>query len=127
MSATQPTVAANATAIRAFMGWAPVRETPSREGLADAESLPLRLRTQGGQNRSRGVEFLPAVGPALERLRIATPELHVPVLVDVGRSPGLIRREAAFGKRQREQRRAGQSGHDMERAEPPRTGDVLAH
>src|ERR1700758_4523798 len=99
MSATQPTVAANATAIRAFIGWAPVQETPSRKGLADAEFGLVWLIPQRRKDRGRRIEFPLPIGSAVERQLVAAPVLHVPVLVDVGRGPGVFGREVAGCKR----------------------------
>src|SRR4051812_4126094 len=124
MTATQPTLAANATAIRAFIGSGSRRRSPSRNRLADVESGKLWLSAQGGQNQRGRVEFLAAEGAAVGCLLIAAPEIHVPVFVDMRRRPGLVRRETAGGQGQCEQRGAGQPGCDVEPAKPPGANDV---
>src|SRR6266496_5308508 len=98
MTATQPTVAANATAIRAFIGLSSRHGSPSRHRLADAES---RSGAQGGQNQGSRVEFPAAEGASVGCLLVAAPEIHVPVLVDMGSRPGIVRRQAAGGQGQR--------------------------
>src|SRR5690349_6419622 len=57
---------------------------------------------------------------ALQCELVATPELHVPVFVDMRCGPGLLDCELACRHAKRDQRRAGERGDQMHGAEPPR-------
>src|SRR6266849_325560 len=87
---------------------------------APRRSIRATFLLHGREQRCRRLHFGKAKGAALERERIAAPLLEIPVLVDMGGLPCVLDTQPPAQHRERQQRRAGQRRHRMQRTEPPR-------
>ena len=73
----------------------------------------------GLQNGHGGLEIDQPGGPAGRDFVVDAPFFDVPVLVDMGGGPDLVGIAHAVQQRQRQQRRAGQRRHHMQRRDRP--------
>src|SRR4051794_22227901 len=73
-----------------------------------------------GEDGPRRLHVGEAGGAARQRNLVAAPQLHVPVLVDMRGGPRVIDAKLTRRERKRDQRRAGERGDEVDRAEPPR-------
>ena len=100
--------------------WAPaLRPGSGAIALRRSRSPPYN----SGSIRAAADEVAVAVGAPLFRLFVLAPLADLPVLIDMGGLPSLLRREPPQRDRKRKQRRAGKPGHDVERGET-RTGRI---
>src|SRR5688500_8045225 len=95
------------------------RRYENRRTSSEARRLAL-----AAERTRRRAEIREARAAALRRLRILAPFLNVPVLVDMRCRPGVLRIDFPGGKRERDQRRAGQCRCKMERRKAERLIEV---
>src|SRR5262245_7719383 len=79
-----------------------VRQHPGQHGccLRDAEEEVTASGSGALQHHRSGSHLGKAKGAPLQCELVATPSVHVPVFVDMGRRPRLVERQSSAGERQ---------------------------